>query len=49
MVTVEQEMPGGHTLPVLTAKMGDDRSKAFVMTVENWSSMVCVCVIREKY
>ena len=39
-VTLEQEMPGGHTLPVLSARMGDDRSKAFDMTVEAWSSMV---------
>ncbi len=39
-VTVEQEMPGGYTLPVLSVRMGDKSSKAFQMNLENWTTNV---------
>ena len=40
-VTIEQEVPGGHTLPVLSVRMGDkSSSKAFKMSVENWTTAV---------
>ena len=39
-VTLEQEMPGGFALPVLSFRMGDSSSKAFQMKVDNWSSTV---------
>lgn len=43
MVTMEQEMPGGHTLPVITVRMGDSRrSKALEVNAENWSSKVSI-------